>query len=79
MATLYLAPVILYYTGKKTGRVDFDYRRRRVLVYQYKGIEFFKYVLLLILLSIKLNFRSGLLSILWPAFLFGCSCRSLHF
>ena len=40
MASLYLEPVIIYYAGKKTGRVDFDYRRRRVLVYQYKGIEF---------------------------------------
>ena len=40
MTSLYLEPVILYYGGKKTGRADFDYRRRRVLVYQYKGIEF---------------------------------------
>ena len=32
MAMLYLEPVILYYAGKKTGRVNFDYRRRRVLV-----------------------------------------------
>ena len=40
MTSLYLEPVILYYGGKKTGRVDFDYKRRRVLIYQYKGIEF---------------------------------------
>ena len=75
MATLYLEPVILYYAGKKIGRVDFDYRRRRVLVNQYKGIEFFKYVLLII----NLNFRSGLLPILRPTFFFGCSCRCLDF